>query len=232
MSRKSKYSDVQKIQACEDCLSGNESTLSIARKLGCTGRTISRWLTMYQSNGPSAFLPSSHNQSYLKEFKTMVAEAYLSGAGSLVELAAKYKLRSSTQLLNWVKKYTDLTELKDYTPQPEVYMANRKKTTLQEREEIVRYCLDHNRNYKETARLYECSYSQVYDWVRNYKKDPVNGLQDRRRKSKPASELTETERMQREINLLKRQLEEEKMRNELLKKVQEIERRRSSLKED
>nr|WP_297939539.1 helix-turn-helix domain-containing protein [uncultured Lachnoclostridium sp.] len=37
-----------------------------------------------------------------------------------------------------------------------------RKTTLEERKEIVEYCVNHNRNYKDTAALYDVSYSQVY----------------------------------------------------------------------
>ena len=36
----------------------------------------------------------------------------------------------------------------------------RRKTTIDERKEIVNYCIEHNRNYKETASLYDVSYSQ------------------------------------------------------------------------
>ena len=33
-------------------------------------------------------------------------------------------------------------------------MAERKKTTKEERMEIVQYCINHGRNYKETAAKY------------------------------------------------------------------------------
>lgn len=44
----------------------------------------------------------------------------------------------------------------------------RKKTTKEERREIVAYCLEHGKNYKETAERYEVSYNQIYQWVRHY----------------------------------------------------------------
>ena len=44
----------------------------------------------------------------------------------------------------------------------------RRKTTIDERKEIVDYCIEHNRNYKETAALYNVSYSQVYSWMKKY----------------------------------------------------------------
>lgn len=44
----------------------------------------------------------------------------------------------------------------------------RRKTTIEERREIVKYCIEHNRNYKETAGIYDVSYSQAYSWVKKY----------------------------------------------------------------
>ena len=44
----------------------------------------------------------------------------------------------------------------------------RRKTTIDERKEIASYCIEHNHNYKETAALYDVSYSQVYLWVKKY----------------------------------------------------------------
>ena len=62
-----------------------------------------------------------------------------------------------------------IEKLKEYDPKREVYMAEaRRKTTLEERKEIVEYCIAHNRDYKGTASLYDVSYSQVYSWVKKY----------------------------------------------------------------
>jgi len=47
-------------------------------------------------------------------------------------------------------------ELKDYDPNPEVYMADTLKTTFKERLEIVKYRLVHDRDIKETAAKYGC----------------------------------------------------------------------------
>ena len=48
----------------------------------------------------------------------------------------------------------------------------RRKTTIEERKEIVKYCIEHNRDYKRTASNYDVSYNQVYSWVKKY---DVNG---------------------------------------------------------
>ena len=120
--------------------------------------------------------------------------------------------------------YNANRELKDYCPKPEVYMADaRRKTTVEERKEIVEYCISHNRNYKETAAKYDVSYSQVYDWVRKYSEKGDDGLIDKRGIHKTDDELDELERLRRENKRLKRKLEEQDMLVVLLKKVKEFE---------
>ena len=100
----------------------------------------------------------------------------------------------------------------------------RRKTTLEERKEIVDYCIDHNRNYKEAAEKFDVSYSQVYSWVKKYDVNGKEGLTDRRGHHKTDNEVDELERLKRENLRLKRQLEEKDMVVELLKKVKELER--------
>ena len=119
--------------------------------------------------------------------------------------------------------YNANIELKDYYPKQEVYMAKaRRKTTIDERKEIVNHCIEHNRNYKETAALYNVSYSQVYSWMKKYDSDGEEGLIDKRGRHKLDDEVDELERLRRENVRLKRQLEEKDMAVELLKKVKEF----------
>ena len=103
-----------------------------------------------------------------------------------------------------------------------------RKTVQEERIEIVNYCLEHDKNYKETAKLFDVSYTQVYQWVKKYQGSGEEGLVDRRGQHKREEQLSETEVLRRKVKLLERQLREKEMENELLKKVQEIERRRYS----
>jgi transposase len=231
MSRKQKYSYEDKVKACEDYASGKSSAAEIARdlKMGKGGeRTVQSWVKQLDLQGPQVFLPTHHNQKYSKELKIQVVQDYLAEKGSIDRIANQYGLRSTTQLQKWVKKYTGHEELKDYNPQPEVYMASRKKTTREERIEIVQYCIDHDKDYKGTAARYGCSYSQVFDWVRKYQDKGEEGLQDKRGQRKPENELNETERLQRQVKILESKLKEAEMENELLKKLQEVEGRRYS----
>lgn len=100
----------------------------------------------------------------------------------------------------------------------------RRKTTIEERKEIVEHCISHQRNYKETAALYAVSYSQVYSWVKKYDVNGIDALTDKRGHHKTDEEVDELERLRRENLRLRRQLEEKDMLTELLKKVKEFER--------
>jgi transposase len=100
----------------------------------------------------------------------------------------------------------------------------RRKTSIEERKEIVEYCIDHNRDYKGTASIYDVSYSQVYSWVKKYDANGEEGLSDKRGRHKTDDEVDELERLRRENLRLKKQLQEKDMLAELLKKVQEFER--------
>ena len=220
-----------KIKACEDYLSGQYSHREICLKYNIHYKekshssAINEWLPTYKLNGPSAFMKSKGNQSYSSELKEMAVLDYLSGKGSYYDIAAKYKLRSKSELQRWVSLYNANRKLKDYCPKREIYMAAaRRKTTIEEREEIVEYCINHNRDYKGTASLYEVSYSQVYSWVRKYDTNGKDGLSDKRGRHKTDDEVDELERLRRENARLKRQLQEKDMLSELLKKVQEFER--------
>ena len=163
MSRKSKYSIEQRVQACEDYRNGIHSLAEICIILGTPRKkTILEWLKKYEKYGMSAFQEKSYNKSYTKEFKTQVVEEYIKGHGSLEKLIVKYDISSTSQLCRWISVYNANRELKDYCPKREVYMAEaRRKTSIAERKEIVEYCIEHNRNFKETASVYHVSYSQV-----------------------------------------------------------------------
>jgi transposase-like protein len=225
------YSAEIKIKACEEYLSGNYTQQEICQKYDILYRIDSRssvimeWVKIYIANGPTAFTRTKENRSYSAELKRTAVLDYLSGGGSYVDVAIKYNIRSKSQLKRWVLMYNANRELKDYCPNREVYMAEaRRKTTIEERKTIVEYCITHNRNYKETASLYDVSYSQVYDWVRKYDVKGEDGLVDKRGHHKTDDELDELERLRRENQRLKRKLEEQDMLVELLKKVKEFER--------
>ena len=115
--------------------------------------------------------------SYTKNFKKQVVLDYLNGGGSYDDLAIKYHIPSSSPIKNWVKLYNSHIELKDYIPEGEdIYMAKSRKVNKEERIEIVKYCLEHDMDYKITAKLFETTYANVFNWVKKYKEKGEDGL--------------------------------------------------------
>ena len=225
----SKYSKETIVKICEEYLSGGLSEKELCNKYGVHFKNgnsiIDDWLPRYLQGGADAFLAPVGNRNYLTTDKLSAVEDYIDGKGSLRTIAAKYGIPSKNTLREWVLLYNANRELKDYCPKREVYMAEaRRKTTIEERKEIVEHCISHNRNYKETAIIYDVSYSQVYSWVKKYDAQGEEGLTDKRGHHKTDDEVDELERLRRENARLKRQLQEKDMLTELLKKVQEFER--------
>lgn len=226
MGRKPKYSKEIRIQICEDYLSGGSSSSEIAQKLKMSkyGRSrIFDWVKQYQAFGEKAFDERPKNNSYTKAFKLMVIQEYLNSYTSLRDLSIKYRIPSSGTILQWVMKYNEGEEVLDYQPKTGVYIMARVKTTKAERFEIVKHCLDHRKNYRESAIKYGVSYAQVYYWVNRYLNYGEDGLSDMRGHHKIPSELTDIEKKDRELQRLKQKnllLERE---NELLKKQRDLE---------
>ena len=223
---KSKHSPEFRAKVSQEYLDGIGSVHFLADKYGIGYTTLRGWINEYRIHGISAFChPTDKNRTYSKEFKINCVEAVLNGEGSVDDIIAKYEISSRSVLRNWIKVYNANRELKDYNPKQEVYMAEaRRKITIEERKEIVNYCIDHNRDYKNTAAKFDVSYSQIYSWVKKYDADGESGLTDKRGQHKADNEVDELERLRRENLRLKRQLEEKDRVVELLKKVKEFER--------
>ena len=81
------------------------------------------------------------------------------------------------------------------------------------------------REERDIANIYGCSYGQVYAWVRKYKDKGIEGLYDRRGKNKAISQLSDIEKLKAENRLLKAQTQQQQMEIDFLKKLDEIERR-------
>ncbi|MGL5352888.1 MAG: helix-turn-helix domain-containing protein [Clostridium sp.] len=227
MSRKSRFTVEEKVKASTEYLLGLKSAALIASELNMGKRGINsiyKWAKQYKAFGSSVFTNKCRNNSYSREFKMRVVKEYLNGVASPNDLIIKYNIPARSTLMRWIKMYNNHIELKDYDPKPEVYMANTLKTTYEERLEIVRYCLDHDRDIKETAVKYGCKYAQLYQWIRKYEVDGEVALIDKRGKRKQENELSDLEKAERIIAKLEREKEEYRKKYELLKKAEELER--------
>ncbi len=105
-------------------------------------------------------------------------------------------------------------------------MRKARRTTQEERLQIVKDCLESGRNYGEMALKYNVSYQQVRTWTLQFEELGEAGLEDRRgKRKKDQTPRTELERLQIENEKLKHDLYMAEMENRLLKKLDEVVRR-------
>lgn len=225
MGRKQKHSKEVKLLAIQQYLSGLKTIIELSSELEVNVTTIRTWIRNYDSIGETAFDDKPRNKPYSKELKIEAIKAYLSGEGSYREIASKYQILSQSILINWISKYNRDTEIKEYNPKGYVYMAKSRKVSYEEKLEIINWTIENDYQYKLAAEKFNTSYSQVFNWVRKYKQEGKEGLIDNRGKRKKVENLTELEKLKREVELLRRKNERLEMEAEVIKKFQEIERR-------
>ena len=223
MGRKAKYSKELKLEIVKRYLKG-ESPSALANEYvmpKSMAENIRQWARRFEAIGEGAFDYSKTNNSYSKDLKEKIINEYLSGVDSLEGLANKYKISTHEIVRQWIIKYNKGIEIKDYKPKGDVYTMKSRKTTLEERLEIVNYVLANNNDYKGAADKYSVPYANIYNWVKKYNEAGENGLSDSRGRhssKEPKHELTDIEKKDIEIEKLKRELERSKMVIEVLKK--------------
>lgn len=215
----------EKIAAVQRYLDGKGSQKSIAAALNISQASFQQWIRNYTSMGPEAFLMTGHKK-YSAVLKQKAVQEYLDGAGSQDDICKKYGIRSKSKLQKWIMKYNCHEELKTSGTGVAIVMMKGRKTTYDERVEIVKYCIEQELNYAVVAQKYQVSYQQVYQWVLKYKSQGVEGLVDKRGRNKPESEMSELDKLRAENKLLQAEKRKVELENAFLKKLDEIERRR------
>ena len=110
-------------------------------------------------------------------------------------------------------------------------MKQGRETTLEERIQIARECISCGKKYGEMAQKYQVSYQQARTWTLRFEEMGEAGLEDRRgHRKKDQAPRTELEEAQIEIERLKHKLYLAEMERDLLKKLDEVERRDASQK--
>lgn len=178
----------------------------------------------YMLHGIKAIQQKTINHSYSTDFKQAVVQEYLSGPLGYTALAVKYNIPAHETIRRWVLKYTEGKENESYSPSPEVYTMKSRKTTYEERLEIVQYVFEHQLSYKKAAKQFNVSYNNVYQWVNKYKVQGPDGLKDGRGKKKQSQPQSKDARLRAENDALKAQNQYLKMELDILKKAEEIER--------
>ena len=222
---KVKYTVEEKLAWVTRILSNEITPTQAAQMSGINDMTIIDWLHLYEVEDIQGLAHQSHNRSYSLKLKRMAVEEYLEGGISLRQICKKYKIRNKTQLRDWIKRYNSG---KDFGRKMSggSRMKKTRKTSQEERIQIVKACMERGFDYGATALEYKVSYQQVYTWVQKYKELGEAGLEDRRG-IRTASQTPRSEIEELRIKIA--QLEHEKymlqMERDVLKKLDEIERR-------
>ena len=223
--RKRKLSVEQILAIIDEHFKSGKSSRTIAAKYRINHTTIDGWLAQYKENGIAAFIRDGRNKTYSAELKIQAVEDYLNGIGSYQTISVKYGLRSTMQLRNWVKVYNSGRGFR-HKMSGGSRMKEARSTTVEERIQIVKDCITNGEKYGETALKFNVSYQQVYQWVKKFKEKGGAGLEDRRGKRlKDQTPRTREEELEIEIAKLKHELYMTKMERDVLKKLDEIERR-------
>jgi len=224
MGKRIEMEAAEKEYLIQECLTGRMRMREAARRAGVGHSTMHTWISRYRAEGASALCENGNAQrrTYSEEIRQKAVEEYLSGLGSAMAIAEKYKLRSGNLVLDWVKEYHRHRENRKETGG--ISMTSRKHT-LEERVQAVREHLEEGKSFSELSERYSTTAQVVRNWVKRYQEMGVAGLEDRRGKRlanqiprTPEEALRiENARLERENYLLKMELD-------LLKKVKELER--------
>ena len=225
MSKREKVTVEERIEAAKACAEERMSQAEAARRLGVDESSVREWVKRYKAGGVLAFKEQEHNTVYTEELKVAAVREYLDGKVSLREISAKYGMRSKSQLCRWIRVYNSGRDFGQKISGGS-RMKQGRETTQEERVAIAKECLENNSNYGETAIKYNVSYQQVYTWVKKFKEMGEAGLEDRRGKKTAAQEpRTELEEMKIRMAQLEHELYMTRMERDLLKKLDELERR-------
>lgn len=186
--------------------------------------TFGQRVLQYQEHGLQGIQSKTWNQHYSQSFKEMIVQEYLEEGMPISQLARKYQIPSAETVRRWIIKYTRGEEIRSYTPKPEVYTMKGRKTTQEDKIEIVQDFLATGMSYKNTAEKHGVSYNNVYSWVQKYKDHGPAGLVDGRGRGKPDELQTAEEKLRTENAALRARNEYLETENAALKKLEEVER--------
>ena len=151
MGRKSATAFETKLLAIEAYERGEGSIRTISERFNINKSNFIRWLTIYRSQGADGLIPSQINKGWNKDIKILAVQDYLSGKGSMNDICQKYKISLESILRRWIKVYNDShKDLKSTGSGGRKPMTKARKTTFDERIEIVKFCMANSKNYGMT----------------------------------------------------------------------------------
>ena len=209
--------DEQRGKAVHEYLAGNGSSGHIARKYGIAYQSLTEMVLGARTEGIDS-IKSGKNRKYSAETRNNAVLDYISGKGSQAEICSKYRIKSKSILRKWISWYNSGKDFKERSRSERgVTMNKGRKTTLEERAEIVAFCIANGKDYELAAEKYGVSYQQVYSWVHKYEAKGTDGLTDRRGKTKPEEKLTERDKLRMENKILQAKIKDREMEIAILK---------------
>ena len=227
--RQRKLTDQQRLDAVTAYLVGAGNYQAVAEQFNISARTLRDFVALYQHHGPDALKCSETNNHYPVDLKRQAVAEYQAGHGSQRDICFKYKIRSRTLLRDWIRQYGDTAppetaKASGRTAGSQDHAASR-KTSFDERINIVCHCLANNKDYALSAGVYKVSYKQVYSWVRKYEAQGLDGLLDKRGRQPNLAAMTPLERAEYENKLLQAKIAHLETEVLALKKLRDLERR-------
>lgn len=147
MPQKSKLSPEEKVKIVEQYLAGVVGPSKIISEYGIAEPTLRDWVRLYKTRGPEGLAPATKTLKYPPELKEIVVLEYLQNGSSIRFLCEKHNLSDPHIVRRWIEKYNNHEAFKPQHKGGE-YMVKGRDTTLDERREIVTYCISHRKiNY-------------------------------------------------------------------------------------
>jgi transposase-like protein len=137
MPQRTKLPPEEKIKIVEDYLAGRMGMSDFERRYKLKGSRLYEWVRLYKTRGVEGLIPTNRFRKYSSETKLMAVKDYLSGLGSQSEICTKYDISSNGVLQRWIKWYNSHEDFRQPNSGGNIYMARGRKTTLEERVEIV-----------------------------------------------------------------------------------------------
>jgi len=210
----------------KSCLNGTSNKHECSVHYGLNKGTVQNWIRLYENRGIDGLKPAEKARKYSIELKMQSVSDYLSGSGSLEDICKRYDISSHSMLRRWILRYNTHGDFKQPNNGGAIYMVKSRITTLEERIDIVSYCIANNKDYGKTIEHFGVSYQQVYVWVKKYERDGPEGLVDRRGKRKDETAMTEVEKLRAQLKLKEAENRRLQVENDVLKKLEELERGR------
>ena len=200
-----KYTPNQKIKTVQEFLESNMPRQTFAKAKGIPPSTFKEWCRVYKIYGARGLLSVKTLSYYSYETKINAVKAYKNGEGSLNDICEKFGVKSSKQLRYWLIQYNNDKNL-TATPVGKKVIHMSRKTTLEERIEIVEFITLYKHSYAEASEHYKVSYQQARMWVMKVKSAGYSALVDERGHRKKKSKLTEIDKLKLENKQLKAEL--------------------------